>query len=163
MSATNDVLQRCPLAIATHLRTLATAETLADFVATSIFAQSERGPAGTSATAEEASTPLPKIVVVARTARPHFASGNWLVDVDVEVHSDGDVETVAANHAIRVGAVTDVFLTDPPSAIHATLSAALDDFTVLGLMLRSASHGVAGRKQVEGIGLEIFCCCSDLG
>lgn len=162
MSATNDILQRCPLAIATHLRTLADASSLGDLVSTSIFAQGERGPAGTSATAEESSTPLPKVVVVARTAKPHFASGNWLVDVDVEVHSDGDSATAAADHAARVGVVTDVFLTNPPGEIHTTLSAALADFTVLGLMLRSATHGVAGRRQVYGLGLEILCCCSDI-
>ena len=102
---------------------------------------------------------LPCVVVNAQAADASAnPSGNWLVHCSIHVRESAD-DTTEDEHLTHTATVFNVFL---DSAIVASLTAALADFTAFGIIYTSISYDLEGRTWIGRLEFDLECAPSDI-
>lgn len=101
----------------------------------------------------------PCVIVESKTADASANySGNWSVLCQLLVRESAD-DTTEDEHLAHALAVFNVILDD---GIVASLTAALDDYTVFGCVPTDQSYDLEGRTWVSRLGFMVECAPSDI-
>jgi len=104
---------------------------------------------------DNATLPLPNVVCLATGAEEHiYASGNYVVDLSVEIQSS-IADSTPSQHSARVAAVRDEFMND---WVGASLSnQGVTDFSAVGVVTQRESRQINDDHWTTIIPMNIYC------
>lgn len=110
---------------------------------------------------DDATKTSPNVICRANVSEPDGPafSGNYTLSAEAEVNSQAGDDSLAT-HRTRVAAVFDAFQDD---GLIGTLSAAVSDFTVQGIVNQGYDKGQQEDTQwSDRILLDVYCCGTDI-